>query len=161
MKAAFKRGDVLVPKGRKYPVGALEVAEVDGEFLYAFPLGGGFRLKFDAAGQKKYAFKVVPKAQQRSRLVKAKFSIDDGPTFTGWWSGERWNGWATPAFEEEEFKKVLKWSDGIWDEEKKESVEIPDERDRVQGVFNKQVGAKLYEESGWCWDEVTAADQSE
>jgi hypothetical protein len=45
--------------------------------------------------------------------VKALFGIDpEGPedVFTGWhipWN--RWNGWATPAFERSEIERILAW----------------------------------------------------
>lgn len=39
---------------------------------------------------------------------KATFSIDgiEGQSFTGWTTGETWNGWATPYFEFEQAEKI-------------------------------------------------------
>lgn len=39
-------------------------------------------------------------------MRKALFQIGDGPVYTGYTNGDRWNGWATPYFTYEEAQKL-------------------------------------------------------
>ena len=41
-------------------------------------------------------------------LHKARFQIDNEPSFEGYIAGTRWNGWAVPFFPKEESEKIAK-----------------------------------------------------
>ena len=40
-------------------------------------------------------------------LYAAQFSLDDGPGYTGYTSGRRWNGWACPYFTHAEAQRLM------------------------------------------------------
>lgn len=45
-------------------------------------------------------------------LHRAVFWLDDGEKFSGWTSGEQWNGWGCPRFEKEEADRLAEeWNE--------------------------------------------------
>lgn len=104
----IKVGDIIIPSARKYPDGALYVTSVEGDVIEAHPMGGGFGYKFPPEAQKKYDFRVVTDAERSNPTwARARFGLDESPTWFGWDCGERWNGWRCPWFEKSEAQSIL------------------------------------------------------
>ncbi len=172
MKAPrFSRGDVLVPKGVTYPEAAIVVVEFDGTTLQAHREGGGFVMKFDTKAIKKHGFRKITAEEASPKLRRGEFEIEStDEVFPGWTTGHRWNGWATPAFDEETFRKILASVGGVWVEATQEGVlggsgdeagTWDGEEERIGGTWNEQLKETLYEFSGWCWFETDAAERAE
>jgi hypothetical protein len=92
----------LVPKGKVYPDGALDIVGP----LQVCPQGGGFQMNMRPEFLAKYDVHVDPKAEV---LRKAYFVIDsvENDSFEGYTAGERWNGWAQPEFTKEEGLRLV------------------------------------------------------
>ena len=117
-KYHFDKGDIIVPRGRVYPDGALEVRTWDGETLEAYPVGGGFSLRLPPDRVAFHDFEVVVPARPSLRRLpkstepqwrKAFFFLDDpeAGVYEGYHWGQRWNGWAVPHFTKDVIKKAL------------------------------------------------------
>lgn len=118
----FKKGDVIIPRNRKFPDAALEVygwRESDESCMLAAPLGGGLIYKFGPEQRAKYDFRLVTDEERAANPWRLfKFTLDDDDSaFEGWWDGTRWNGFATPAFTAEQFEKARAVFNGFWKEE--------------------------------------------
>jgi hypothetical protein len=106
----FSMGDILVPKAKQFPEGALVVdGHDDVGRLLAHPLGGGFQLTLKAGTEAR--FRVADGSERERALFRqAKFSLmDSAEHFTGWTNGENWNGWAMPHFEFAEAQRLIAW----------------------------------------------------
>lgn len=103
----FKKNDVIIPAEETYPAMALRVDSWDGDDLMAYPIGGGFGLRFDADSRAKYNFRVVNLDVERPTWKRAKFSIDGGESFEGYHNDVRWNGWAQPMFPLESIRSLI------------------------------------------------------
>ena len=153
----FKKGDVLIPKGSTYPTAAITVVSSEDGVLKAFPEGGGMVLRFDAAGQAKFEFRKVTAEEMRPGLRAGLFSMEGGKTYAGWTDGRRWNGWASPKFDQTVFKQALADLGGRWEEETQQGVldgpAWKNHHERIEGEFNEQLKTTLFQFSGFCWDE--------
>lgn len=107
----FRKGNVIVPEGGKYPEDALEVIEVvDDRTFRAAPVGGGSVYKFGPRQTAKYRFRFVQPDEMKAKWRKGRFSMDflGDKSVEGWTTGDLWNGWATPFFEKEAAEEVLR-----------------------------------------------------
>lgn len=115
----FRKGDVIVPEGGKYPEDALEVIEaVKGRTFRAAPLGGGPVYNFGPEHVAKYGFRAVRPDEMKAEWRKGRFSMDfmGEKSAEGWTTGELWNGWATPFFEKGDAEAVLRELAGTYAE---------------------------------------------
>jgi len=158
----FNKGDVLVPADKRYPSGALVADGYDSRgCLLAHPQGGG--LQFIIAPSKAARLRVVPEYERLTTAWRrATFEIDgmDG-RFDGWTDGQRWNGWAMPAFEFAVAQEVAKTFEGRYD--KGRDAFITRSQDDEEEVWPAQevvvlAGAalRLYPigAGAWIWDDV-------
>ena len=106
----FSKGDILVPKEKQFPDGAVVVDGYDEAWrLMGHPMGGGFQQCFPAASAD--LFRLVDEAE-RTRAVyrRAKFTLADSEDkFRGWTDGRAWNGWEMPHFEMAEAERLMLW----------------------------------------------------
>jgi hypothetical protein len=107
----FSKGQIIVGMDFVYPEGALRVEDVETDgTLVAYPMGGGFQMKFKPEAVAKNRFRVVPQEAIDAAPYKAgQFVIDcwEDTRFGGWWNGERWNGWAKPIFSLKEARLIM------------------------------------------------------
>jgi hypothetical protein len=102
-----------------------------------------------------------------SKMHRAKFTIDDGPAFSGYSDGGTWNGWATPYFEFDAAQRILaRYCSGLahFDAQRDTFVIQPDpqnelsERDEVGATTIEIDGRRLkvykFNTLDWTWDEV-------
>jgi hypothetical protein len=176
--ARFKKGDVLVPKGKKYPEWAVTVISHDKDgTIHAYPTGGGQTLRFSPRSAAQHGFRKVTKAEMRKpKFYKARFAIEDGPRFVGWTDGTLWNGWSKPLFERAEAMKVVRWINEeserfggavkAWFHAKKKTVVIQStEHEEPDIVRPKTITAggrrrKVWEiGQGWIWGETSKVRQ--
>lgn len=75
---------------KRDPTRLFTVVDV-GPIINCYPKGGGFTHHIPAE-----ELEIVPPTPPIWHL--AIFRIDDGPEFRGYSCGQRWNGWACPAF---------------------------------------------------------------
>lgn len=103
----FEHNDIIVPRKylREWTTASLMVDRVDGDgTLHAFPLGGGFQLRFDPIKVEELDFIKVPK----DKLENPEWSSIDvyaewiEKSYKAWTTGQRWNGWVMPFFEFDE-----------------------------------------------------------
>lgn len=106
----FSPGDVLVPKGKEYPDGALVVDGYDDAGrLMAHPSGGG--LQYYVGAEAAAGLRVVDDAErERALFRRGRFVLaDSGETFEGWSNGGLWNGWEMPRLERAVGERLLAW----------------------------------------------------
>jgi hypothetical protein len=106
----FSLGDVLVPKGKEYPDGALVADEYDDAGrLMAHSVGGG--LQYYVGAEAAVGLRVVDDAERERALFRhGRFALaDSGETFVGWSNGRLWKGWEMPRFERAAGELLLAW----------------------------------------------------
>jgi len=157
----FDKGDILVPKAKQFPDGALFVDGHDeAGRLLAHPLGGGPQLVI--AGDKLSTFRVVPETEQRGFLWrKGMFRLDamEGE-FAGWSCGMLWNGWEMPRFEREVAERVARAARGRYDE-KRDCFLTPAEdgeeewpADEIELLGGAKLKVYAIGAGSWIWEEV-------
>lgn len=156
MKFPFKKGDVLMPKGRTYPDGAVEVSEMLADSFRAFPLGGGFGYRFDAEAMAKYEFHVVTEEETKTRWKRSWFSLDfPDRTYEGFHTGHRWNGWAMPYFRRDAIRQIVKDISGgfIHFDEATGVLAIMNEgeTEKISPTQHPELG-EVWTFNGWCWN---------
>ena len=87
-----------MPRGGKYPEDAVEILEMK---IKVCPQGGGWARELENPEDWE------PAPIDNVHFRKGKFCLDDTPSFEGWTTGLRWNGWAMPLFELEEARKIM------------------------------------------------------
>jgi hypothetical protein len=106
----FNKGDILVPRGKQYPEGAL-VADGydDAGRLMAHPVGGGLQHHIPRESATK--LRVADEAERAGALFHSgRFVLADSEeVFAGWSNGRLWNGWEMPRFEGAEAQRLLAW----------------------------------------------------
>jgi hypothetical protein len=114
----FKRGDLIIPEGDKFPGRTIVFDRMEAGRMFTYPRGGGFEGSFAPEAIAKYKFRKVTEEEQRLvQIRKTRFEIDGWETsFEGYTWGDRWNGWACPAFEK-------KQADRIWALQRKDGNE--------------------------------------
>lgn len=110
----FKKGDVIVPRGKLKPIlwnqWALVVdsQEKDGT-LHAYPMGGGFEKRIPPSAVLSRDFVVVPEEMRENpEYYLATFTAEfvEGMEFRAWTDGGNWNGWGIPLFEFDEAMRL-------------------------------------------------------
>lgn len=113
----FESGDIIVPRKylREWTTAAIVVDQIEGDgSLLAYPLGGGFRLRFSPIKVEEFDFIKVPQDKLdnpgwSSVQVYAEWT---DKKYQAWTTGRRWNGWVMPHFEFEEAMKYSKDTQG-------------------------------------------------
>ena len=161
----FNKNEVIIRHGQEYPTGAMVVDGYDQEGnLLAHPLGGGLQYKIGAEQQENLRL-VTPRERRSAPFRMGRFLLEGSPTkFEGWTDGTLWNGWATPHFELETAKRVIKaiQSPKASFDEKKDAflTESPDgeaevwQAEQIQSADGKQIKGYPIGAWSWCWDEV-------
>lgn len=97
----FSKGDILVPKGKQFPEGAIVVDGYDAQGrLLMHPMGGGLQARLDVVSAS--VFRLVNEAERAGTLYRrAWFALaESDEAFVGWTDGRRWNGWEMPRSSE-------------------------------------------------------------
>ena len=106
----FGVGDILVPKQKEFPAGAIVVDGYDKKGLLRFhPLGRGGHGRMSAFDVS--LFRLADEWERGAALFRrGRFRLANATeSFTGWTNGEDWIGWAKPHFEFAEAKRLLGW----------------------------------------------------
>ena len=95
----FNKGDILVPKEKQFPEGALVVDGYDeAGRLMAHPMGGGLQFCIEARGVE--GLRLVDEAERARVLFRRGIFVlaESEERFVGWTDGRLWNGWEMPHF---------------------------------------------------------------
>lgn len=173
MAKRFKKGNRIIPRANRYPVGVLEVLDHCSHCLEAFPTGGGPHLRFTPDKQRKYEFRLV-EPWERAEWKPGLFCLDDDPDhkFPGFWNGHRWNGWAMPAFDAETVRAIFRMLNeagtySVTDDGSESPTFIvrmdfdggytfpmePEMRPEIANIANGEL-RPVYFFSGWTWTEA-------
>jgi hypothetical protein len=118
MSYPFDSGDYIIPDRGRHPQDTLRVVEIDDDgTVKAYPLGGGFRMRFGPVDVARRAFRKVRPDEMDASFYPANFALDYmyddifPKGIPGWTAGYTWNGWATPSFELDVAEKVAAATD--------------------------------------------------
>lgn len=170
----FEHNDVLVPRKhlREWMKYAIIVDEVAGDgTLYAFAMGGGFRLRFDPVRVETYDFIKVPqdKLENPGWYSTDVYAEWTDKNYRVWTTGKLWNGWAMPFFEFEEALRYAKDVDNTVYDAKRDAFvtthEGSDDEPEVDGatiihVRGRRDPIKVYPigAGSWTWESAREDD---
>jgi hypothetical protein len=154
---------------------AIIVDEVAGDgTIYAFPMGGGFRLRFDPIAVETYDFIKVPQDKLdnpgwHSTDVYAEWTDKN---YRAWTTGKVWNGWQMPYFEfDEAMRYAQDAGNTVYDPKRDAFVtthEGSDDEPEVDGatiihVRGRRDPIKVYPigTGSWTWESGRKPDEDE
>jgi hypothetical protein len=145
----YSKGDILVPKAREYPDGAIVVDGYDKKgLLKAHLLQGEARLRLSAVSAS--VFRLVGEGERVGAALfrRGRFALAvSEEVFEGWTDGRTWNGWQMPRFERPEAERVAeRLGGGEW------------RYDAEQDTFVTR--ALYHKEEVWSAEPVTISDGS-
>lgn len=112
----YSKGDVLVPKAKDFPDGAIVVDGYDKKgLLMAHLLQGEAGLRLSALSAS--VFRLVDEGERVGALFRrGRFALAKSEeAFEGWTDGRTWNGWQMPRFEKADAERLGRWlGDGRW-----------------------------------------------
>ena len=112
----YSKGDILVPKAKHFPDGAIIVDGYDSKgLLMAHLLQGEAGLRLSALSAS--VFRLVDEGELAGALFRrGRFALAESKeVFSGWTDGRTWNGWQMPRFEKVEAERLVRWlGDGRW-----------------------------------------------
>lgn len=160
---------ILIPQGGRYPHDAIEVVG-----LRVAPMGGGRVTEIRADQIHAFTLLLNPAHVSQIPMEAARFTMDEwgerGIGFSGYTTGQHWNGWAVPYFTLETgllIVEAMKGDDCLnltYDKDRDCFVEIDPNSKQPEPVFHKAelmvfpdgTLRKVYSIGGqsWCWYEV-------
>jgi len=168
----FDKGDILVPREKEFPEGAL-VADgyEESGVLRAHALGCGLQFRFEAHGAE--GLRVVDESERARALFRREMFVLAGlkEGFSGWTDGLLWNGFEMPRFEKAEAERLVRWLSakrGRFDEEKDAFITgTQGDEDEVWAgesvVISDGSVLKVYPigAGSWTWETLQSATDSQ